>query len=98
MKTQSKAPIHHFSYDRIDLSVALHRRESRMSVHRCPLPSALRLGAGPRQLQRTRRGGDAIQLFSSIHRYRSLVDDGLIVTSRDCGSKNLAQIAEAEER
>ena len=102
--TQSKAPIPHFYVTiEADMTDSLRIVEKSKSAQSTVSINHLFIAACARALRQhpalnAAFVGDAIQIFSSIDIGIAVsVDDGLIVpVLRDCGSKTLAQIAEAE--
>ena len=102
--TQSKAPIPHFYVTiEADMTDGLRIVEESKSAQSTVSINHLLIASCARALRQhpglnAAFGGDAIQIFSSIDIGIAVsVEDGLIVpVLRDCGSKSLAQIAEAE--
>jgi len=106
MTTQSKAPVPHF-YVTIEVEMAEGLRvieESKKALPSSPISINHLLIAAAARALRQHQGlnasfaGETIRLFSSIDIGIAVaLEDGLIVpVLRDCGSKTLAQIAEAE--
>jgi len=106
MTTQSKAPVPHF-YVTIEVEMAEGLRvieESKKAAPSSPISINHLLIAAAARALRQHQGlnasfaGETIRLFSSIDIGIAVaLEDGLIVpVLRDCGSKTLAQIAEAE--
>jgi pyruvate dehydrogenase E2 component (dihydrolipoamide acetyltransferase) len=106
MTTQSKAPVPHF-YVTIEVDMAEGLRvmeESKKAATPLPLSiNHLLIAASSRALKQhpgvnASFAGETIRIFSSIDIGIAVaLEDGLIVpVLRDCGSKTLAQIAEAE--
>jgi len=106
MTTQSKAPVPHF-YVTIEVEMAEGLRvieESKKAAASSPISINHLLIAAAARALRQHQGlnasfaGETIRLFSSIDIGIAVaLEDGLIVpVLRDCGSKTLAQIAEAE--
>ena len=102
--TQSKAPIPHFYVTiEADMAQALRIVEESKSSNSPVSVNHLMIASSARALQQhpgvnAAFAGDAIRLFSKIDIGIAVsLEDGLIVpVLRDCGSKTLAQIAEAE--
>jgi pyruvate dehydrogenase E2 component (dihydrolipoamide acetyltransferase) len=102
--TQSKAPIPHFYITiEVDMSGSVRIVEESKSAQSTLSINHLIIASCARALRQhpalnAAFAGDAIQIFSSIDIGIAVsVEDGLIVpVLRDCGSKTLAQIAEAE--
>jgi len=106
MTTQSKAPVPHF-YVTIEVEMAEGLRvieESKKAALSSPISiNHLLIAAAARALRQhpglnASFAGETIRLFSSIDIGIAVaLEEGLIVpVLRDCGSKTLAQIAEAE--
>ena len=106
MTTQSKAPVPHF-YVTIEVEMAEGLRvieESKKAAASSPISiNHLLIAAAARALRQhpglnASFAGETIRLFSSIDIGIAVaLEEGLIVpVLRDCGSKTLAQIAEAE--
>ena len=106
MTTQSKAPVPHF-YVTIEVEMAEGLRvieESKKAAPSSPISINHLLIAAAARALRQHQGlnasfaGETIRLFSSIDIGIAVaLEEGLIVpVLRDCGSKTLAQIAEAE--